>query len=257
MINEYFRPKTVEEAVGLLAQEQKFRRPLAGGTKLSRKKDADFDVVDLQNVGLDSIEKRNAQLKVGSMTRLTTLLQHPDVNLEIKRAIRTDTNENICNAASVGGWVVSSGGRSILSTLLLALDTSLTCEPGPKKVPLGDWFPVRHLESPGLLITHLDLWNDINTTFEYVARSPKDQPTLIVAVAQWGSGRTRIALGGYGEAPIIAMDGPEGEGAEAACRDAYFDADDVWASALYRREVASRLAARCLEKIKAMQGRED
>jgi CO/xanthine dehydrogenase FAD-binding subunit len=87
--------------------------------------------------------------------------------------------------------------------------------------------------------------------FEYVARSPKDVPILVVAVAQWGSGRTRIALGGFGEAPILAMDGLDADGAEIACRDAYFDADDQWASAVYRREVALKLAKRCLARINA------
>ncbi len=79
---------------------------------------------------------------------------------------------------------------------------------------------------------------------------------MIVAVAQWGSGRTRVALGGFGPAPIIAMDGPEGQGADVACRDAYFEAGDAWASAAYRREVAPKLAVRCLERIDAMKGSE-
>jgi len=45
------------------------------------------------------------------------------------------------------------------------------------------------------------------------------------------------------------MDGPEEGGVDAASRDAYYDAEDQWASALYRREVASKLALRCLERI--------
>jgi len=45
------------------------------------------------------------------------------------------------------------------------------------------------------------------------------------------------------------MDGPEENGVDVASRDAYYDAGDQWASALYRREVASKLALRCLERI--------
>jgi hypothetical protein len=102
-------------------------------------------------------------------------------------------------------------------------------------------------------MTELEWWLRPHLVFEYVARSPKDRPILIVAAAQWGSGRTRIALGGYGDSPIIAMDGPEESGVDVASRDAYFDADDQWATALYRREVASKLALRCLDRIDAIK----
>ena len=74
-----------------------------------------------------------------------------------------------------------------------------------------------------------------------------------MAVAQWESGRTRIALGGFGSTPIIAMDGPEAQGVDLACLDACFDADDEWASAQYRREVAPKLALRCLDRINTMK----
>jgi CO/xanthine dehydrogenase FAD-binding subunit len=74
-----------------------------------------------------------------------------------------------------------------------------------------------------------------------------------VAAAQWGSGRTRIVLGGYGKMPIVAMDGTESQGADVACLDAYADADDKWATADYRKNVASKLALRCLERIDAIK----
>jgi hypothetical protein len=84
-----------------------------------------------------------------------------------------------------------------------------------------------------------------------VARSPKDRPILIVAVTQWGSGRTRVALGGFGDAPIIAMDGPDSSGVDLASRDAYYEAEDQWATAQYRREVAAKIALRCLKHLEA------
>lgn len=253
MITEYFRPKSVNEAVALLTDKDKRLKPLGGGTSLSRKQEGQFGVVDLQDTGLDQVAVRGQKVTVGAMVRLEELSSHPDIHSEIKRAIRIDASNNIRQAASLGGWLVSGEGRSIVSTVLLALDAVLTWEPDTQAISLGDWLPIRQLNTSGILMTHIEWGNKPDLAFEYVARSPKDRPTLIVAIARWNSGRTRVALGGFGNSPIIAMDGPESSGVDVASRDAYFEAGDQWASALYRREVAARLALRCLDRIDAYQ----
>jgi hypothetical protein len=118
---------------------------------------------------------------------------------------------------------------------------------------MGNWLPLRDDEPPGVLMTDVEWWLRPHIIFEYVARSPKDRPILIAVAAQWGSGRTRITLGGYGQAPIVAMDGPDDTGVDVASRDAYHDAEDQWATAVYRREVAAKLALRCLDRIDAIK----
>lgn len=256
MINEYFRPNSVEEVLQLLMESEKNRRPLGGGTTVSRQQDGLSGVVDLQQAGLDYIDSSAQNLQVGAAVRLAALLEHLEVDLEIKRAISIEANQNIRNVATLGGWVISGDGRSILSTLLLAMDSILTWEPENQRIHMGDWLPLRKEGSPGVLLHHLAWFKGLNAAFEYVARSPKDRPTLIVAAAQWGSGRTRIALGGYGSEPIVAVDGPDDSGVDLASQDAYTAADDQWATALYRREVAAKLALRCLDRINAMKGSE-
>jgi len=253
MIGEYLRPTSIEEAVRLLTDPDQDRKPLGGGTSLSRQQAGQFGVVDLQMAGLDQVEKRGQRIMAGAMVRLSALLDHPDVHPEIKRAIKIDASENIRNMATLGGWLVSSDARSIFSTVLLALDTTLTWEPEGHRVRMGNWLPLREEEEPGALMTEVEWWMRPHLVFEYVARSPKDRPILIVAAAQWGSGRTRIALGGYGKTPIIAMDGPEDRGVDAASRDAYAESDDQWATERYRREVAAKLALRCLDRIDAIK----
>lgn len=257
MIKTYYRPTSLDEALSLLSDPEKKTKPLGGGTSISRHKGAEIDVVDLQGLGLDNIKTSGGRITAEAMVRLEALLSHPEVHEELKRAISIDANQNIRNMATLGGWLVSSQGRSIFSTLLMALDATLTWQPGDKKIRMGDWLPLRKFESPGLLITEITWWSQLKLVFEYVARSPKDVPLLIVAMAQWGSGRTRIALGGFGESPILAMDGTEAEGAEVTCRNAYYEAEDEWASAEYRREVAPKLAKRCLARINAQEESED
>ena len=253
MIKEYFRPANVEEAVQLLTRKDGVLKPLGGGTYLSRHQGDAFGVVDLQNAGLDQIETRGQRIVAGAMVRLSDLVNHPDVQGAIKDAILLDASLNIRNAASLGGWLISSDARSILSAVLLALDATLAWEPDNNRIRMGNWLPMRAEEKPGVLLTEAEWWLRPQVVFEYVARSPKDRPTLIVAAAQWASGRTRVVLGGYGDAPIVAMDGPEDRGVDVAARDAYYEADDQWATAVYRREVASRLALRCLDRIDALK----
>jgi hypothetical protein len=79
----------------------------------------------------------------------------------------------------------------------------------------------------------------VRLAYEYVARTPADWPLVCAGVAAWPSGRTRVALGGFGEAPWLAMDGPTAHGAEFAAADAYSQAGDAWATAEYRREMAA------------------
>jgi CO/xanthine dehydrogenase FAD-binding subunit len=251
MIREYLRPTSVDEALLLLSEDGKERKPLGGGTSLSRQQAGNFGVVDLQDAGLDQIEMESQGITAGAMVRLERLMAYPDVHTEIKRAIQIDAGENIRNMATIGGWLVSGDGRSLFSTALLALDATSTWEPDQQKVRLGDWLPLRSHSHPGVLITDVAWSTSTRMIFEYVARSPKDRPILIVAVAQWGSGRTRVALGGFGDTPIIAMDGPDSSGVDLASRDAFYEAEDQWATAQYRREVAAKLALRCLQHLQA------
>ena len=253
MIREYLRPTSLDEAISLLTEEGKIRKPLGGGTNLSRYQSGDFSVVDLQEAGLDQISTTDQTIAIGAMTRLDHLLTHPKVDQEIKRAIKIDAAENIRNMATLAGWLITSDGRSILTTVLLALDAALTWEPESQKVLLGDWLPLRDQLPPAVLLTEIAWYPQLHVAFEYVARSPKDRPILVVAIAQWGSGRTRVVLGGTGQAPIVAMDGPDSSGVDFASHNAVYEANDHWATAQYRRDVAAKLALRCLERIDSLK----
>ncbi len=100
-----------------------------------------------------------------------------------------------------------------------------------------------------MLITSIVFPIKVKLAYESVARTPADQPIVCAAAVQWKSGRTRLALGGWGPAPILAMDGPEPAGMEAAGRSAYSHCEDEWASAEYRQEIAGVLAQRCSERL--------
>jgi CO/xanthine dehydrogenase FAD-binding subunit len=257
MILEYHRPKTLDEALTLLSRKQPLTRPLAGGTAIHSLHRDDFAVVDLQDLGLDTIELPGKSLDLGAMLTLQRFLTALDslsltgVNLAsaLEDAIRHEATLNIRNAATLGGTLAAASGRSPLATALLACDCELLVEPGSQRVALGDWLLKRSEQSASSLIVEVRLPTQISLAYAAVARTQADFPIVCAAVAGWPAGRRRIALGGYGPAPSLVIDGTESSGAGQAAQSAYLTAGDEWASAEYRSEIARVLVERCIQTI--------
>jgi CO/xanthine dehydrogenase FAD-binding subunit len=137
-------------------------------------------------------------------------------------------------------------------TMLLAMDAKIemaifdNSKIESRVTNIGEFILTR----PKGLITSITIPLNVKSAFDYVSRTPSDKPIVCAALAQWNSGRTRLALGGYGKTPLLAMDGTEADGLETAARNAFHEAADEWASAEYRMDAAATLAKRCLEKIR-------
>ena len=267
MITAYHRPKSLDEALTLLTQPN--TQPLGGGTLLSKGTADPVQAVDLQLLGLDSLTKSGNNLELGATLTLQALLESEHCPEALKTALKLEAPLNIRNTATVAGTLVSSDGRSTFACILQAMDVKIEqAVLNGKKVEyqttnIGDYLSLRSTN----LITKTIIPLNIKLAFEYVARTPSDKPIVCAALAQWNSGRSRLALGGYGTSPMLAMDGDlppspsgsptgvlregiEGEGLFAAARNAYHEATDEYASAEYRMDVASTLAKRCLESLK-------
>lgn len=257
MIVEYHRPTSVDEALRLLARKEPHTVPLAGGTTLNRRKpgidERPLAVVDLQGLGLDRIERLGNVLSVGAMVTLQALYDQGDLPAAVRQAIQQEANFNLRQAASLAGTLVAATGRSSLTTLLLAMDTKIVWAPGDQEASLGEWLPLRGQPRPGgqseSLMVRVQIPLAASVSFASVSRTPLDWPIVCAGMAKWPSGRTRLAIGGSGFAPVMAMDGSDSSGVEEAAKGAYSQAGDEWASAEYRREMAGMLARRCLSQI--------
>jgi len=271
MITAYHRPKTLDEALTLLTQPNVI--PLGGGTLLSHSKpfrsaqdkSDSVEVVDLQSLSLDTVKRQGNNLEIGATVTLQQLLESEHCPAALKSALKLEAPLNLRNAATIAGTLVSCDGRSTLATVLLALDAKLEIksidkfeliemetESRPPKqnattLGLGEFLPLRLEQIQGKLITSIIVPLNIKLAFDYVSRTPADKPIVCAALAQWNSGRTRLVLGGYGQSPMLAMDGTEAEGVDSAARNTFHEASDEWASAEYRMDVAGTLAKRCLE----------
>ena len=258
MITEYHRPQTLEEALDLLARPNPVTLPLAGGTSLNGPRPDSIAVVDLQNLPLNTLLQGGNTLEIGATVTLQSLRNYGlDSGFAALGALRNlidlEASYNLRQVATVAGTLVAADGRSPLTTAFLALDARLTicdsAQPAGEKISLGDLLPRRQERLRGRLIARIAIPLKTKLAFEYVARSPADWPIVCAAAGMWPSGRTRVALGGFGASPLLAMDGPEAAGADEAARNAYSLAGDQWASAEYRQDVASILTRRCLESL--------
>lgn len=245
MITVYHRPKTLDEALTLLTQPNAV--PLGGGTLLAHPTPDPVEAVDLQALGLDTVKKSGNNLEIGATVTLQQLLESEHCPEALSSALKLEAPLNLRNTATVAGTLAACDGRSTFAAVLLALDAKLdirSSKEDSQTLNIGEFIPLR----PRGLITTLTIPLNVKLAFDYVARTPADKPIVCAALAQWNSGRTRLALGGYGKSPLLAMDGTEAEGVEAAARNTFHEAKDEWASAEYRTDVAATLAKRCLER---------
>lgn len=252
MIVEYHRPETIGDALALLGRKAPLTVPMGGGSVLSRVQKPDIAVVDLQLLGLNKIEKEGHTLHLGAAVTLHQLLESDVIPQVIHAALREslihEAALNVRQVATIAGSLASCDGRSPFATALLALDPRLLWVPGDEIQSLGDYLPLREELSGHRLITSVRIPLNPTLRFMTVARSPMDRPVVCAAVAIWPSGRTRVALGGFGKAPVLAMDGPEPVGAAVAAREAFRYAGDEWASADYRMDVAGKLVQRLVSE---------
>jgi len=265
MITAYHRPKTLDEALALLSQPN--RTPLGGGTLLSHLRADSLEAVDLQALDLNSIKRNGNNLELGATVTLQQLLESEHCPQALQSALKLEAPLNIRNTATIAGTLVAADGRSTLTTALLALDAKLEIKsinkmelmgmemesrPPNQEVStlgLGEFLPLRLDQIRGKLITSVSVPVNVKLAFDYVSRTPADKPIVCAALVQWNSGRTRLALGGFGKSPMLAMDGTEPQGIEAAARNAFHEATDDYGSAEYRMDVAATLAKRSLESL--------
>lgn len=248
-ITTYYRPKTIDDALALLADPQGKTIPLGGGTTIPRLKSQDVSVVDLQDLDLDQVEAQGNVMKVGGTATIHKFGVSPNLWEGMRRAVELEGNFNIRQRATIAGCVVAGDGRSTLLTALLALDGILSWLPGGVEQRIGDFLLTRNGPWPGKIIANILLPVNVNFQFASVGRSPADVPIICVGLTAWPSGRLRIALGGFGPYPILALDAPDSGGAEIAVRDALTHSSDPWASAEYRQEAAAVLVRRILQEI--------
>ncbi len=274
---EYFRPKTLEEAVGLL-EKVEGSKVIAGGTDiLVDAKTSRVRVKALVDIGsiaeLRGIEDLGGAIRIGAATKLQELLESSAVseNLPLLRAaVESMASWQIRNMATVGGNLCNASPAADTAPPLLAYDAELVVvgPGGSRTVPITKFFTGYRATALGRaeilkeIIVRKAEW----TGWNYIKLGRRDGFTLsIVAVAVLARVRNgtvedvRIALNSVAPTPVRAYGAEEmlrgrevSRGAlERAAREVMDEVspiDDVRSTAWFRREMSYRLTLDALTK---------
>lgn len=267
---EYHRPKQIKEALKLLARSDVVTAPIGGGSALvARHRRGIEAVVDLRDLGLSYVRRDGNTLRVGATTTLQTMIDTPDSAQawagELVPVAELTAARNLREQGTIAGTLVAAEAHNPLAVLLLALDTSLSIVGSKSEsVSIEAFFSQRPKLLDRSLITEIAIplpRSGEVAAFEKVSRTPADLPIVCAAVqARIEKGAVhelRIGLGGVASNPVRAtrieqmLEGqPLDKVSIEMTHDDIDPPSDFMGSRDYRREMASILARRALERLR-------
>lgn len=277
---DYYEPKTLSEALELLAQFGETAKPLAGGQSLvpmmNMRLARPAQLIDLNRLHeLNYLKVEHGELCIGAMTRQRVLERSALVAQGwplLPEAMRYVGHVQIRNRGTVGGSLVHAYPSAELPVAMTALDASIRLRnpQGDRTVSTGEFFLDAMTTSlrPGELLVEVrvpQLPPRTGWSFQEVSRRHGDFALMGAAgLLTLGGNETieRARLVFCGAIPHRAskieqqLTGMRPESAlfnDAAQRAAAeLEPDsDIHASAEYRKEVAKVLARRVLEQAAA------
>jgi aerobic carbon-monoxide dehydrogenase medium subunit len=271
---EYFDPRTVDEAIALLATHGDDAKVLAGGQSLvpmlALRLARPSVVVDVNRVtGLDQVRHSGDTVSVGALVRQRALERWASERAPLlTTALRHVGHAPIRARGTVAGSVAHADPASELPALLLCLDGAVVTRSrsGTRTIAAGDFFqgPLMTALAADELVTETR-WTlppaHAGWGFREMARRQGDFALVGVAVVLTLTGATvsdvRIAIFGAAGTPVRAGAAERAVRGQApaesvfaeAARLATTDLDmvaDIHAPAAYRTSVTRTLTARAL-----------
>jgi aerobic carbon-monoxide dehydrogenase medium subunit len=220
---ELLQPRSLDEAVELLAKHGDEARPIGGGTTLiilMKQRALHYPyLVDLQSIpGLDQISRESDGVRIGALATHRSVELSPLIREAfpaIAEAFSKIGNVRVRQTASVGGNLAHADYRLDPPPPLLVLDTvvNATGPNGSRTIPIKDFFRGLYETAlePGELIVDVKIPfmpSDSKAVYlRYSSLSGNDWPCLGVAalgIRQNGRCRElRLALGGVAATPLL------------------------------------------------------
>ena len=277
---EYFRPRSLDEALSLLAEHGSDAKPLAGGQSLipamNFRLATPSVLVDLNELGeLSHISDVDGEIRIGGMVRQRVVERSA---LVAQRApLLAETMPHIAhpairNRGTIGGSLAHADPAAELPAVMLALKATLVVKSTSetREIPSGDFFVGLFSTSvqTGELLTEIRIPPQgprCGYAFQEISRRHGDFALVGVAAAVQldSKGRcedARVALLSVGDRPTLAEQAakallgqvPSKESiraaADAAAARDIDPSSDIHASARYRRQLANVLTRRVLER---------
>ena len=257
---EYARPRSLDEALSLLAANPN-ARALAGGQTLINVMKARIAapelLIDLNDVPeLRGIRETDDGLELGAMVTYTQLARAEEVHRE--RPILADVAAQIAdvqvrNRGTVGGNVCSNDPTNHLPPVLVAVGATMAIAgaSGIRLVPAEDFFLGVYLTSvgPGELLTGITVPRRQGGD-GFASVTIGADGTCIANAAASVNGNVRVVLGCVAATPVLVeVPSADGEAVRSAVAGTELDPpSDIHAPAQYRRELATVLAGRAVRQ---------
>jgi carbon-monoxide dehydrogenase medium subunit len=279
---EYHRPRHLDEALAILTEQSDEAKVLAGGQSLmpmlNFRLSSPAHLVDINAIdGLDSLSFAPDAMRIGATVRQRTVERAPDVALSyplVARALTQVAHVQIRNRGTICGSLAHADAAAEMPAVMVSLGATMVArsERGERLIPAKEFFEFH-------LVTSLQA-DELLTEVRVPAPAPRSFGTfvelsrragdfaLVGAAAQvtfTASGTvSAVSLTCSGVAPTpFALEqaaalavGEELDDemlmeVDQAVRRAVDPADDVHASANYRRVVAGTLVRRALQALRA------
>ncbi len=278
---DYYAPTSLNEALGLLAEQGGRARALAGGTDLLLKMRAGRlapgcltnikRIPELRGLSYDATQG----LWLGALTTVAEIMAAPEVCSRypaLAHAAATMASVQIRNLATVGGNLCNAAPSADLAPPLIALGAQahIAGPRGERSVALENFFTgpgQTVLADDELLIRVTVPPPEAGLAAVYLKHTPREAMDIaivgVAAAVAWRDGvcaSVRIVLGAVAPTPLVAQEAGEAllgrpleekhiaEAARLAAQAAR-PIDDVRASAWYRREMVEVLVRRALGEI--------
>jgi aerobic carbon-monoxide dehydrogenase medium subunit len=275
---EYEAPRTVADAVGLLASYSDEASVLAGGQSLipllALRLARPAVLIDINGLAeLAGVSATDGWVRIGAMTREYVAEESGTVAEAVPllaAALPLIGHEAIRSRGTIGGSLAHADPAAELPAVARALDAEFVVRgpSGERVIPAEAWFEgyLTTARRPDELLTEVRFpaaGPGTGTSFREVARRHGDFAIVGLATSLTLSGgaisEARLAFAGLSDVPIRALDAEElltGETPSAglfeeAARRATDDLDppaDLHGSSDYRRKVAAALVRRGLQE---------
>ena len=273
-IQEYYRPQSIDEATGLLAEQAQGSLIIAGGTLamplINDGVSMPNQVLGLKAAGLDYIKEQDGFLVIGATTTLSQMAGQEKIPMLAEAALGVGSWA-IRNMATVGGNFFAPPPGGDFAAALLALDSKLILQgkQGQRSVPITDFFTGFMTN----VLNHEEIIKEIQvpipagtTAFSKFGRRHSNTPSVVAIAVNFEFDaevitKARIALNGVGPYPFRAEKAEEfligkslekqsiEEAGEIAATECSPFTDPI-ASEWYRRKMVPVILGRTLDKIR-------
>jgi len=141
MIQQFFKPQTMAEAVALKDKYRDEAVFMAGGTDVNCRDTAGVVemVIGIEQLKLNKISKSYEALSIGAGVTIQELIDSPKVPDQLTIAAGHFMNRNIRNIATIGGNIASNHTTSNLIPILIGLDAELKLAGSGPSVSVYDY----------------------------------------------------------------------------------------------------------------------